>query len=131
MLPREDDRHEFVQFEYSEVKAAIALDKEMGQTSYADFFKTRGTRKRTGLVTALGSFSQLSGNGLVSYYLKCVMDSVGTTTQTQHGINGGMKSKALSVSIDFVFSVDIFGCRPLYLGSTIGTAVVFNAWTIV
>ena len=123
---------EFVQLEYSEIKAAIALDKEMGQTSYADFFKTRGNRKRIGLITALGLFSQLSGNGLISYYLKYVMDNVGITDpQTQLGINGGMKSKALLINIGFAFFVDIFGRRPLYLVSTIGTTVVFHAWTIV
>lgn len=129
----EGDRDdEFVQLEYSEIKAAIALDKEIGHTSYIDFFKTPGNRKRIGLITALGLFSQLSGNGLISYYLKSVMDSVGITDpQTQLGINGGMKSEGLIINITFAFFVDIFGRRPMYLVSTIGTTVVFSAWTIV
>lgn len=129
----EGDRDdEFVQLEYSEVKAAIAYDKETGQTTYADFFRTRGNRKRIAIITALGLFSQLSGNGLISYYLKYVMDSVGITDpQTQLGINGGMKSMGLVINIGFAFFVDIFGRRPMYLVSTIGTCVVFNAWTIV
>lgn len=129
----EGDRDdEFVQLEYSEVRAAIALDKDMGQTSYVDFFKTRGNRKRIAIITALGLFSQLSGNGLISYYLKYVMDNVGITDpQTQLGINGGMKSQALLLNIGLAFFVDIFGRRPLYLVSTVGTAVIFTCWTVV
>lgn len=127
-----DMEDEFVQLEHSEIRTAIALDKQAGQTGWKDFLKTRGNRKRIGLITALGVFSQLSGNGLISYYLKYVMDNVGITDpQTQLGINGGMKSMGLVVNIGMAFFVDFFGRRPIYLLSTIGTCIVFNAWTIV
>jgi hypothetical protein len=74
-----NENDEFVQLEYAEVKAAIELDKESGKTGWADFFKTKGNRKRIGIITAIGFFSQWSGNGLISYYLKYVMDRVGMT----------------------------------------------------
>ncbi|KAJ4138767.1 hypothetical protein NW768_002639 [Fusarium equiseti] len=129
----EDDvDDEFVQLEFSEIKAAIALDKEAGQTGWTDFLKTKGNRKRIGLITALGFFSQWSGNGLISYYLKGIMDAVGITkAETQLGINAGMKTQGLIINTAFAFFIDYFGRRPIYLTSTIGTCVIFNFWTIV
>jgi hypothetical protein len=127
-----DESDEFVQLEYAEINAAIALDKATGQTGWVDFLRTRGNRKRIALITALGLFSQWSGNGLISYYLKYVMDSVGITkAQTQLGINAGMKTEGLVTNFVFAFFIEILGRRPMYLVSTIGTCVVFNAWTIV
>ncbi|KAH6990701.1 putative hexose transporter [Ilyonectria sp. MPI-CAGE-AT-0026] len=127
-----DADDEFVQLEYAEIRAAIALDKESDQTNWTDFLKTKGNRRRIGLITAIGLFSQWSGNGLISYYLKYVMDSVGITkAETQLGINAGMKTQALLFNFFFAFFIDRLGRRPIYLVSTIGTCVVFNLWTIV
>ena len=42
-------------------------------SSFSDFLKTKGNRKRIIIITAIGFFSQWSGNGLISYYLKYVM----------------------------------------------------------
>lgn len=122
----------FVHLEYAEIKAAIDLDKEIDQTRWVDFLKTKGNRKRIGLITALGLFSQWSGNGLISYYLKQVMDSVGITkASTQLGINAGIKTEALVTNFTLAFFIDRLGRRPVYMVSTVGTCVVFNAWTIV
>jgi hypothetical protein len=127
-----NEEDEFVQLEYAEVRAAIELDKQSGQTGWSDFFKTKGNRKRIGIITAIGIFSQWSGNGLISYYLKYVMDEVGMTNpQTQLGINGGMKTLALCENFVFSFLIDKLGRRPIYLISTIGTFVTFNIWTII
>lgn len=127
-----DENDAFVQLEYAEIQAAITLDKDIGQTGWMDFLRTKGNRRRIGLITALGLFSQWSGNGLISYYLKYVMDSVGITDpQTQLGVNAGMKTQGLVVNSVLAFFIDIFGRRPIYLVSTIGTCVVFNMWTIV
>ncbi|KAL5359956.1 general substrate transporter [Aspergillus floccosus] len=127
-----DEHDEFVQLEYAEIKAAIALDKDIGHTGWVDFLRSKGNRKRIALITALGLFSQWSGNGLISYYLKYVMDSVGITDpQTQLGINAGMKTEGLVTNFVFAFFIERLGRRPLYLASTIGTFLVFNAWTIV
>ncbi|ORY07379.1 general substrate transporter [Clohesyomyces aquaticus] len=128
----DNEMDEFVQLEYAEVKAAIELDKASGQTNWVDFLKTKGNRKRTGIITAIGFFSQWSGNGLISYYLKYVMDNVWITDpQIQLGINGGMKTQGLVFNIGLAFFIDKLGRRPMYLVSTIGTFVVFNIWTII
>ncbi|KAM0193836.1 hypothetical protein ACHAPA_009000 [Fusarium lateritium] len=128
----DDAEDEFVQLEFSEIKAAIALDKQIDQTGWADFLRTKGNRKRIGLITALGSFSQWNGNGLISYYLKQIMDNVGITkAETQLGISAGMKTQGLVVNTAFAFFIDKLGRRPMYLASTVGTCVIFNFWTIV
>lgn len=127
-----DENDDFVQLEFAEIKAAIEFDKTTGQGDWADFFKTKGNRKRLIILTAIGFFSQWSGNGLISYYLKYVMDAVGLTdAQTQLGINGAMKTIALLENFGFAFLVDKLGRRPIYLISTIGTFVVFNLFTII
>lgn len=127
-----NENDEFVQLEFAEVKAAIEIDRQTGQTGWADFFKTKGNRKRIIILTAIGFFSQWSGNGLISYYLKYVMDNVGMTNpQTQLGINGGMKTVALVENFGFAFLIDKLGRRPIYLISTIGTFVCFNIFTII
>ncbi|KAL2074177.1 hypothetical protein VTL71DRAFT_7955 [Oculimacula yallundae] len=126
---RED---EFVQLEFSEIKTAIILDREAEQNGWLDLVRTPGNRKRIGIITAIGFFSQWSGNGLISYYLSTVMKSMGITNpNTVLGINGGMKSWSLIVNIFMSFQVDRIGRRPTYLISTIGTLVAFTIWTII
>lgn len=127
-----DADDEFVQLEYAEIRAAIELDKAAGQTQWVDFLKTKGNRKRIGIITAIGFFSQWSGNGLISYYLHQVMDNIGITdAQTQLGINAGLKSQALLENIGLSFFIDKFGRRPIYIVSTVGTLITFNIWTII
>jgi hypothetical protein len=127
-----DMEDDFIYLEYAEIKAAIEADRQSGQTRWVDFLRTKGNRKRIGIITAIGFFSQWSGNGLISYYLKYVMDNVGITNpQTQLGINAGMKSQALIENLTLSFYIDKFGRRPIYLVSTIGTLVTFTIWTII
>ncbi|KAG9193023.1 hypothetical protein G6011_03058 [Alternaria panax] len=127
-----NENNEFFQLEFAGVRAAITLDKEQDKTNWSDFLKTKGNRKRIIIATAIGFFSQWSGNGLISYYRKSVMDNVGLTDpQTELGINGGMKTLALCANFMFAFLVDKLGRRPIYLISTTGTFVMFNVFTII
>lgn len=123
---------EFVLLEFSEMRAALALEKEAEANSWADLLRTKGNRKRMGIITAIAFFSQWSGNGLISYYLRSVMNNIGiTSSETQLGINGGMKTWSLLVNIVMSFMVDRVGRRPIYLISTIGTLFAFTIWTII
>ena len=127
-----NESDEFVQLEYSEIRAAIALDKEADNNGWLDLVKTKGNRKRIGIITAIGFFSQWSGNGLISYYLHQVMNSMGMTdANTQLGVNGGLKSWGLIMNIGISFFVDRIGRRPIYIISTVGTLIAFTIWTII
>jgi hypothetical protein len=70
---------EIVQLEYEEVKTTIAIEKEAEQTGWLELFKTKGNRHRLLILISAGLFSQWSGNGLVSYYISGVLDSIGIT----------------------------------------------------
>jgi MFS family permease len=127
-----DEKEEFVQLEYIEIRTSFMLEKEAANsTKYVDFIKTPGNRKRIGLICALSLFSQWSGNGLVSYYLTIIMKSIGITNpEDQLGINAGLQSWGLVVAVVFSFLIDTLGRRPMYLTGTIGTLITFVIWTI-
>lgn len=58
---------ELVRLEYAEICAAIDLEKSTGNTTWKSMVSTPGNRYRMFLVVCMGTFSQWSGNGLVSY----------------------------------------------------------------
>ncbi|KAH7014227.1 general substrate transporter [Microdochium trichocladiopsis] len=127
-----DENNEIVQLEYNEIRTAIAMDRENNiNSSWMDFVSTPGNRKRLMLVVALAAFAQWSGNGIVSYYLKLVLDGIGiTNSQDQLGINSGSKTMSLLVNLGVAFFIDRFGRRPILLVSTTGMFVMFLIWTI-
>jgi hypothetical protein len=53
-----DREDKLVQLEYNEIVAAIKMDQEADRTGWLDLFKTPGNRKRIGIITAIGFFSQ-------------------------------------------------------------------------
>ena len=54
-----------VQFEFQEIKAAIAAEQLQKQTGWLTLFRTPGNRRRLRIIVAIAFFSQWSGNGLV------------------------------------------------------------------
>ena len=79
-----------MQYEFEEIKAAIELDRAVAANfGWKAFFKSKGNLKRLRIIIAIAFFSQWSGNGLVSYYLNKVFDTIGITDPTtQLLING-------------------------------------------
>ncbi|KAI1334733.1 putative hexose transporter [Xylariaceae sp. FL0016] len=127
-----DEHDEVVQLEMAEITSALALERvHKNSFSFLDFTKTRGNRKRLIIILSVGVFSQWSGNGLVSYYLNLVLNSIGITdSRRQLVINGGMTTYGLGLNLFFSFFVDRWGRRPIYLLGTIGMLVAFTIWTI-
>lgn len=61
-----DREDPLVEYEFEEIKTAIALDREAAQNvGWLSLVKTAGNRKRMRIILALAFFSQWSGNGLV------------------------------------------------------------------
>jgi hypothetical protein len=54
----------------------------VANAGWTSFFSTSGNRKRVQLIVAIAFFSQLSANGLVSYYLNKVLTSIDVTWPT-------------------------------------------------
>ncbi|KAK6212277.1 hypothetical protein LQW54_005408 [Pestalotiopsis sp. IQ-011] len=75
-----------------EIRTALRLELEANRTtSYLTFFSAPGNRRRFFIILTVGFFSQWSGNGLISYYLTLILNSIGYTSQsTQTLINALM-----------------------------------------
>jgi len=120
-----------VMVELEEIREAIRLENEANSsTSYATFFKTKGNRLRFAIILAVGFFSQWSGNGLISYYLTLILDSIGYTgQQTQTLINGLLAIWSLVTCLFFSLIVNRFRRRTMFLTSTVTMLITFVIWT--
>jgi len=83
------------------------------------------------IIIALAFFSQWSGNGLVSFYLNKVFDTIGITDPTtQLLINGILQIWNLFWALGAAFMVDKVGRRVLFLTSSGGMVLFFTLQTI-
>ncbi|KAF7327815.1 Hexose transporterarabidopsis thliana mutm-like protein-1 [Mycena kentingensis (nom. inval.)] len=124
------DPHPLVQFELAQIRAALRLQDEIERgTSMWTLFATTGNRKRIRLIIGIATFSQWSGNGLVSYYINLILEGVGITgTRTKASINAGLQVFNLTVATSASFLVDYVGRRTLFLVSTGGMLFAFACW---
>lgn len=123
---------ELVRFEVTEIQAGLEAEKEAGaNASYFDFLNKRGYRKRLFLVVFTSTMMQLSGNGLVSYYLNKVLNSIGITeTSRQLLINLCLMLFNLVVSVVFCSVSGLFKRRTMFISSLGGMLVCYIIWTV-
>ncbi|UJO21961.1 Lactose permease [Fulvia fulva] len=87
-----DSNDHFVQAEFQEIRDALRLDKQYAKQGWSILVKTPGNRKRLLPIALVAFFSQCSGNGLVSYYLHSILESVGITNANEQALfNGGLQ----------------------------------------
>lgn len=124
--------HPTVQFEYREIKETIRIEMDTkSNSSYFDFFKTKGNRYRLIVLLSLGIFSQWSGNAIISNYANTLYKSAGITDSvSQFGLSGGQQILALIVSVSMAMLVDRWGRRVMFLTSTGGMCAVLLFWTL-
>ncbi|KAG7153227.1 Lactose permease like protein [Verticillium longisporum] len=80
--------------------------------------KTPGNRHRLFISVALGFFAQWAGNGVVSYYLPLVLDSVGVKTVTEQTlISACLNVWNLGWAVAAAMNVDRLGRRFLFMSS--------------
>lgn len=121
-----------VQFEYREIKETIRVETELSrQSSYMDFFRSRGNLWRFAIIVSLGIISQYSGNTLFSSYMNAVYEGAGINSQNQKlALSTGKTILDIIVTVTAATQVDNFGRRPLFLVSTCGMVTSFTCWTI-
>ncbi len=121
-----------VDFEMSEIELALEQERLASKSSYMDFFRTQGNRKRLFLLTFIGIIMQLSGNGLVSYYLNKVLNSIGITSTSQQLVfNGGLMIYNYGISIIINLLVFQNIKRRAVFITSIGLMLLFYViWTI-
>jgi sugar porter (SP) family MFS transporter len=122
---------DFVKWEYNEISQTLEAEKAASADSgWYELVRTPGNRKRCLLIILTAIFSQCSGNGLVSYYLSAVLNTIGITKSTDQAlINGGLTIWCFIVSLGCAFLVDRVGRRTLFLTAGIGMLVAFTIWT--
>lgn len=119
-----------VAFEMREIEAALEMEKSTIGTKYSDFVTKSSFRKRLGLTLFMAIITQLSGNGLVSYYLNKVLDSIGITEEKrQLEINGYLMFYNMMVSIIIASTVGYFNRRTVFIFCCSSMLVTYIVWT--
>lgn len=109
-----------VQWEYHEVQSAIQQEESV-QSSYLDFFRTPGNRRRLMVIVSISVGTNWVGNSLISFYLAPILRSVGVTDPVKiASINAGLAIWNLTIAVSAGMQVERFGRRPLFLTSFIG-----------
>ena len=110
-----------VKFELAEIVQVIGEENSKPRSSYLDFARTPGNRRRIRVVMLLGIGSNIVGNGIVSYYLSPVLKSVGVTDPLKITcINGGLAVWNLIFAWGAAIYADRIGRRTLFLISMSG-----------
>ncbi|KAG9638963.1 general substrate transporter, partial [Aureobasidium melanogenum] len=120
-----------VQSEYLEIRETLRAEKEFSSQGWKGMISNKGNRRRITLIALVSFFSQCSGNGLVSYYLHDILESVGMTDSYDQALfNGGLQIYNFLVAVLFsVLLVDKLGRRKLFLIAAGGMLVTFSIWT--
>jgi MFS family permease len=114
-----DIRSPLIEFEMAEIQQTIQAEKEAEQYSaWTDLWATPGNRHRLFISVSLGTFAQWSGNGVVSYYLSIILNSVGiTSVDDQTLISACLQIWNLIWAVTAAMLVDRLGRRMLFMTS--------------
>ncbi|KAF4219156.1 hypothetical protein CNMCM6457_003246 [Aspergillus fumigatiaffinis] len=114
-------RSSLVDAEFQEICAAIRAEQDAHKgASYLEVFRTPGNRHRLIISLSLGFFAQWVGNGVISYYLTLILNTVGVTSARDRTlILACMQMWNLLFSIVGSVLIDRFGRRPLFLSSAL------------
>lgn len=126
-----DELSPLVNFEMKEIVWQIETARTASSTAYRQFLRGRGNLHRLFLIVVIPCMMQLSGGGLIGYYLHLVLNSIGLTSDPQQlRINLGLQVYNFIVSIAMASLMEISGRRRLFLFSTVGMLVSYVIWTV-
>ncbi|KAG8683726.1 hypothetical protein FRC08_014110 [Ceratobasidium sp. 394] len=116
-----DPHSPVVEIEMEEIEEKISLDgTDKRFWDFRSLFKTASDRYRTCMVIMIGAFGQLSGNGLITYFLPVLLGQAGITSQDRKlTLNFVNSVTSMIGALTGSVLVDRFGRRQLLLGSTI------------
>lgn len=125
-----DPNSRLVATELEEIKEAIARDREANM-SWRDVFRSKANWKRTFLCVCVATFSQTTGNLLVSNYLSTILVETGLDSSFQFTlINGMVTLWSYIVTLLVAAFINRFRRRTFFLVGSGGTTIVFIIWTI-
>ncbi|KAH7469678.1 hypothetical protein FOMA001_g14004 [Fusarium oxysporum f. sp. matthiolae] len=125
-----DEDDELVKLEFIQMRNVIEAEVS-NETGWKDLLTSPGNRKRVFILACLGCFSQWSGNGLVSYYLVRVLETVGVTDARERNIfNGCLMIFNWLTSVASAFLTAYMKRRTQFLLSVGGMLGIFAFQTL-
>lgn len=127
-----DNGEEFVRLEFAQIQGTIAQEQETARAFvWADVLRDPPMRRRFLLAAIVGFFTQWSGNGLISFYMKKILNLVGITENlTVQKVILSNTCWGLINAVPIAIIAPLFRRRIIFLTCTIGTCVVYSVWTI-
>ncbi|KAH8180101.1 sugar transporter domain-containing protein [Sarocladium implicatum] len=127
-----DNGDEFVRLEFAQIQSTIQQEKELASKFvWADVVRDAPMRRRFMLAGIVGFFTQWSGNGLLSFYMKKILNLVGIKDdRTVQKVILSNTCWGFINAVPIALIVPRFPRRVMFLICTIGTAVVYTVWTI-
>ncbi|CAG9941798.1 unnamed protein product [Clonostachys rosea f. rosea IK726] len=126
-----ENGEEYVRVEYAQIQSTLAEEKERA-TSFVwkNVFRDAPMRRRFMLAGIVGFFTQWSGNGLISFYMKKILNLVGiTNNQTVQKVILSEKCWGLINAIPIALIAPRFRRRVMFLICSTGTLVPFLCWS--
>ncbi|RAL67367.1 hypothetical protein DID88_008122 [Monilinia fructigena] len=106
----------FVRAGMTQIETTIKLEVEAAQRSWMSMLSTPGMRRRVFLASAMGIFTQWSGNTLISFYLSKILAMIGyTDTHTKTMINLGSTAWSLLTGTIIALLVPRYKRRTMFL----------------
>lgn len=126
------DGDEYVRLEFAQIQSTLAQEKELAKRFiWADVFRDAPMRRRFLLASVVGFFTQWSGNGLISFYMKKILNLVGITDdRTVQKVILSNTCWGFINAVPIALIAPRFRRRVMFLTCTIGTACVYTVWTI-
>jgi len=119
-----------IRLEIQEIEERISLDgADKRWWDFRILFSTRASRYRFGLCAIVSCWGQLSGNGLITYFLPVLLDQAGITDSNRQRVLNLVNSVTSFIgALSGTAVVDHVGRRPLLLFSSVscmsGMAIV-------
>ncbi|KAL3496582.1 general substrate transporter [Aspergillus germanicus] len=125
-----DSNSPLVDFEMEDIQRHLLQEADHASTSWTKILSGPGDKKRLAIVLYISICSQLCGNGIISYYLPLILDTVGIEdSDRQTLINGILQIYNWFVAIGGSLLVDRVGRRRLWLFAVGGMLMSFIIWT--
>ncbi|VUC23976.1 unnamed protein product [Clonostachys rosea] len=127
-----ENGEEYVRVEYAQIQSTLAEEKERATNFvWKNVFRDAPMRRRFMLAGIVGFFTQWSGNGLISFYMKKILNLVGiTNNQTVQKVILSEKCWGLINAVPIALIAPRFRRRVMFLTCSTGTLVVYVVWTI-
>ncbi|KAF2842440.1 general substrate transporter [Patellaria atrata CBS 101060] len=126
------DGDEFVRLEYAQIRTTIALELENAKKfQWADVLRDAPMRRRFFLAGVIGFFTQWSGNGLISFYMKIILEQIGINNpRTIQKVILSYTCWGFINGLPIALIAPRFPRRRMFLLCTFGMLTVYTVWTI-